>query len=37
MAMVAGALPDPIFMFDGVEVKKEQEIFRIYMYFISST
>jgi hypothetical protein len=32
MAMGPGALPDhPAFMFDGEELKKEQDIFRIYM------
>jgi hypothetical protein len=33
MAMGPGALADhPAFMFDGEELKKDQEIFRIYMY-----
>jgi hypothetical protein len=32
MAMGPGALFDhPAFMFDGEELKKEQDIFRIYM------
>jgi len=33
MAMGPAALPDhPAFFFDSVELKKEQDIFRIYMY-----